>query len=1082
MKQYKILTYCFITVLCAIFAVSCVDDDLYNPADYGEGMANVTAQVTFDCYTDALNQSRSAGTSLDDISSLQILVYDLDGNIVRTQYYTNPKTETIPAPKYEYDQESGQNVLVGSEDTRRTTIEFNNQLAYGRYYIYAVANVDHNIPSDSVATREQLRDYPLVWYSTVTKNAQMLGTFSEEPQASYNNETTVDINKPNQTIHAWVRRAASKVTVAYDATNLDDNVYVYIHSVRIHDIPKRSTLGGSYSVKDKSDLIPTGEILYYDSDGNISDKSTNWVSNRLENMDDPSIIKDDLTTGDREDAAKQFSQWLVLANGKGKLGSVEHTRTDQAMFFYENMQGNYPNETLYDKRQYAKEEGGTVVKDKDWSKNDVSEKSDWKDRVPNGTWIEVRGYYENHNVATLSSGPIIYRFMLGKDEKFNYDCERNHHYKLTLKFNGQANNADWHIDYKEPTPDLSPMPTRISYYYGQQAILPVKVRLPKDAYDIEIRADILENNWRPVKYNDPTWKNTRHQDLYDNFRKSASKAPTYVKKNLAANVSGSTICKNYNAFGFLSLRNVEATDKITEDNNCNDIDNVIDWFDKGKGGWREYKMGGNLPQSGHTITYQQDDGETFTCSATEDDEGIAYLYQLPIYTQPRVLGGWAVFSGSNSFEWSGREAIVTIKLTYKVKGSTNTYQLTKDVTVTQDPKVINPVGIWRRSTNTQPFNVVLQEREAAEGDFTPLISKGPWKAYVEWGDKSLVKLSKLGESMKYGDTIKGKTDSQIEFRYTPNGTSVSEPRFAVIKIEYHNYSCFHYIFVRQGYQDVTIHGTTWSTFNLYKKDTRCVSPLSIGSFFRRGNMDQAITEKTNETYGLGKNPAKFWINGTTTTSSWSGITGVTNTNYTSADNWTIGTKYRLPSDTEMESIIADISGQYVFGVVYADGATEVATSQEEAFGFVDTENNITSSKKGVRGVIYADHETYYQLLFPLGKEGHGRRNKGNTNTSVSYIKFYNGELRYPGVSGPLELSSGTGTGTSGAHRNWYRPLAYDTYYQPGATYWLNCNSNMSKYVLDINFRVWRFNFYPKSEMIDADGTRGSDACPIKPVL
>ncbi|MDE7135152.1 MAG: hypothetical protein K2N91_00820, partial [Muribaculaceae bacterium] len=85
MKQYKILTYCFITVLCAIFAVGCVDDDLYNPADYGEGMANVTAQVTFDCYTDALNQSRSAGTSLDNITTLQILVYDLEGNIVRTQ-------------------------------------------------------------------------------------------------------------------------------------------------------------------------------------------------------------------------------------------------------------------------------------------------------------------------------------------------------------------------------------------------------------------------------------------------------------------------------------------------------------------------------------------------------------------------------------------------------------------------------------------------------------------------------------------------------------------------------------------------------------------------------------------------------------------------------------------------------------------------------------------------------------------------------------------------------------------------------------------------------------------------------------
>ncbi len=43
--------------------------------------------------------------------------------------------------------------------------------------------------------------------------------------------------------------------------------------------------------------------------------------------------------------------------------------------------------------------------------------------------------------------------MLGKNTTYNFNAQRNHHYKVTLKFHGWANQPEWHIDYVEENPD-----------------------------------------------------------------------------------------------------------------------------------------------------------------------------------------------------------------------------------------------------------------------------------------------------------------------------------------------------------------------------------------------------------------------------------------------------------------------------------------------------------------------------------------------------------------------------------------------------------------------------------------------------
>lgn len=44
-------------------------------------------------------------------------------------------------------------------------------------------------------------------------------------------------------LHSWIRRAASKVTIAYDGSGLEDGVFIYLKSVTIKDIPQKCYLG-----------------------------------------------------------------------------------------------------------------------------------------------------------------------------------------------------------------------------------------------------------------------------------------------------------------------------------------------------------------------------------------------------------------------------------------------------------------------------------------------------------------------------------------------------------------------------------------------------------------------------------------------------------------------------------------------------------------------------------------------------------------------------------------------------------------------------------------------------------------------
>lgn len=107
------------------------------------------------------------------------------------------------------------------------------------------------------------------------------------------------------------------------------------------------------------------------------------------------------------------------------------------------------------------------------------------------------------------------------------------------------------------------------------------------------------------------------------------------------------------------------------------------------------------------------------------------------------------------------------------------------------------------------------------------------------------------------DTIYGKTGSEIDFNVNFNGTcDANTSRYAIIRVEYHNYTCYHLIFVRQGDSpdDLIAGGTKWHAKNMRTKTDEAESPLDEGSLFGRGNWDYPIDALDN------KNPKEYWIN------------------------------------------------------------------------------------------------------------------------------------------------------------------------------------------------------------------------------
>lgn len=868
-RRFIIYIAAFIA-MCAFW--SCEDDFDFSQVTVGEGEAVVSATIDYEpSMSSPVGQSRSSGTAISEIKELAIVIYKSNHELYKIYNNSDLKlTHSINIEKPE-DYQPGMN--VAEDTTARVTFSLPEPLPFGRYYMYAVANLGKPVTEEMAETEETLKSQNMTWkWGDVSQNAQMFGymTADDNRTSSGYEAPLLIVNKANTSLHSWIKRLASKVTVAFDGSGLHQNIWVYVHNVSIRQLPLNCKLG-------EPNKPGEGGV----SDDGYGDTKSLHAEQFLIYND--SVVVDKDAYPDEKD----YKKWLVVANGSGIKGSAKHTKTDPALYFYENMQGDYendPNKRWYDKTQNPDSVGTNVTPGMD----------DYKDNVPYGTFVEVEAYYVSNNVGNISSGPIKYRFMLGQNTTYNYDAIRNRHYKLTLNFKGYANQPDWHIEYYEETPDMFIPEAYMPYLYNSYIDYPLRFRGNLLSLDMEI----IENNWAPYDETsaDEVPPATLGSDDFDNrvlqfnwnrtvFMNSASY--TQACPNAGLDADDGTYTSNYlygrhkSGFyhldedgkeitnkpyyvtpvwvGFLRLQQPKEYESEAVDLPMNIFANNGNWFYSNprkyknnagamvsngydvRGGMKKYYEGkGGTTINGESWvnngtnlgkrTFAEEDltpgphglgRNSYTVERSTYQGENSTTVKFKLWTQPKTMGFISGFSGNNPYETYPRKAVIRVKAKFSVRTGDHNEErtLVRDVPILQGRRLINPKGVWRTAADTKAFDfVLLERRKASDVTFTALRSIGEWSASVVTG--SGVTLSPLGGSRASSTVaggIEGDTDSEVRFKINFSGGY----NCAVVEVKYHGNNCVHKVFCRQGYNQplaIVDGGAKWSSYSVFSCD------------------------------------------------------------------------------------------------------------------------------------------------------------------------------------------------------------------------------------------------------------------------
>ena len=1028
MKHFVLHTILFLMIV----TVAGCQDDFLKQEIIGEGKASVSATLDFKPMSAALTQTRATGGALKDIRSLHVLLYD-QNRILKKQWRIE-QYKVSDENRTDTDAENGHKAET---QTKRATFKLPEEISFGKYYMYAVANIPDLLTntaySEAIKTVDGLKNIPLTWdFKDVANNGQMIGFFTKKTASALSaNDESLVVNEKSVKLHAWLRRAASKVTVAFDGSNLKEGVFIYIQSVQIKDIPSQCYLGKDNNVGRE------GYTLDMPGSGpDMSDGET-------------------ITYHEGEHDLQNFEYGEGCASHRITVGSPylgSHEETAPALYFYENMQGAGDN--MPDKRQDADNNGildfpGLPDKPEKYPNYRP------KDAVPYGTYIEVHAHYISNNSERLGNGHIIYRFMLGQDVINDYNAKRNCHYKLTLKFKNFANEADWHIEYEEPEPGvMTPEPYYISYLYNHSMMYPIKVNTGGRKIEY-IKAEILENNWAP--YN-------ASSDIYYTGAPNGVAAP-------------------WN--GFLSLH--KTTETVLYENIIGSNEQYYNTVPKR--GEREYKdfvlPGGITSKEFTTENSEPDDKYRVEKHPTEAN---TYNIYIPMYTRAKQMISTTGYTGNNPYVAYQRKA--RVKITTKLEGLNEVF--TNEVPIYQVRRVVNPKGIYRSLKNNKSFHVVLKRLPGEDQQmFKTFQSEGPWKAYVvkETNGKGITlsvtdpNTTELKDDPEYGKAIYGKTGSVIDFKvnFEQSSDNLLENRYAIIRVEYHNYTCQHLIFVRQGDKpdDLVTGGVKWYAMNMKTTSELASNPLDEGSLFKFGKWNHPIDALSN------KNPREPWIkvtpedfkiypeDGFTNAATGDKMvwTDIIHSNTTDGFGNPQMANARVATGADFWELRKYSYIEQGYGVLYGDDATKTADDIVEVYGY-DYEHNTMG--RGMRGCFAYNSETGKSLFFPIGASGYGHR-KQSFNTGWGDHESLNGVLRY--ASGRTKLYEAPTE----------RPLFYDLYKRPGAIYWLNKEiprnqltpTDGSSLGWDINYFSFDFNFISTSNLIRENG---SDACFVRCVV
>lgn len=488
------------TIMSSFLLWSCTQDvDLSDGGGYviPEGQGDMTLGFTFEAATNAL-ETRGVQGDLDfGIRDLTVFFYDAK-NGTEDDNQAPVYTFTFNRNDFDVYEKEHRDPAHCEEWTYHGLVTIKD-VEYGAYRIYGVANAKYLLEQQNGAatanenekvkynlSEKQLRELKVCWDCNDNTDLPagqynvpdaMFGYFTVEGVQDHERETyrnviyhqdlslyegnaesstdhkdknragVVVLNKRSLEVQAWLKRVVSKVTVGFDGTGLKSGVEVYIKSVSIVDAPTECYLGQDNTVSSDTEFVNDEELT--DARLNIIYSDVAGANGYVLSKEYPAFPRAEQNSKIDPEVEKETNVWDWNPEWydyvHGSLENTNPTWNDQpiTLYFLENLQGvdtEHPKVKLQSKESndhYASEDHVT----------DAENCTYYKDGKPYGTYVEVKAYYRNTKKQT--QGEITYRFMLGKNIENDFNAERNHHYKLTMSFLGDANNVDWHIDYKE---------------------------------------------------------------------------------------------------------------------------------------------------------------------------------------------------------------------------------------------------------------------------------------------------------------------------------------------------------------------------------------------------------------------------------------------------------------------------------------------------------------------------------------------------------------------------------------------------------------------------------------------------------